>query len=229
MLSEIQEGAYRIKNAATGKYLTVSEALAGNGANVVQYTADGAADYNTWNIVRDEDGYYRIYSALGGGEYLLDLDGANTADRTNIGIYSDTGSDAQRFGFAKTAEGYTILTKSSGGKSAVEIRDGSGDDSANVQQFTLNGELCQKWVLEPVEKHILAGDLNDDSRINVYDMILLREAISNQTIPEAGDVNGDTMVNAADLVAEMRHLLGASPIAHSEKGTPRNTIFPRMK
>ena len=229
VLTEIQEGTYRIKNAATGKYLTVSDALAENGANVVQYTADGAAEYNTWNIIKDENGYYRIYSAVGDGEFLLDLSNADTADRTNIGIYSDTGSDAQRFGFAQTAAGFNILTKSSGGKSAVEIKDGSSDDSANVQQFTLNGELCQEWILEPVEEHILAGDLNDDGVINVYDMVLLREAIADRTSPGAGDVNGDDSVNTADLVAEMRHLLGASPLTRSEKGTPRNTIFPGRK
>ena len=75
----------------------------------------------------------------------------------------------------------------------------------------------------------LYGDLDGSGRLDIFDMVLLREAIADRTSPGAGDVNSDDSVNTADLVAEMRHLLGASPLTRSEKGTPRNTIFPGRK
>ena len=229
--STITEGAYRIRNANSGLYLTVAEGSAKAGANVVQYTADGAADYNTWYIREAEDGYYEIYSALGDGQtYLLDLDYGKADDRTNIGIYTNTHADAQKFKFLSGDDGgYVIATKSTKDRSALEIKDALGTDGANAQQFTINGHGCQTWILEPVEEYSLAGDLNNDDIIDVFDFIELRKNFVNQMYSASADLNDDGSLNIADLVLMQSHILGKpESFTWTEKGTRHNTVFPHV-
>lgn len=229
--SSVTEGAYRIKNVNSGLYLTVAEGSAKAGANVVQYTADGAADYNTWYIRKSDDGYYEIYSALGGGEtYLLDLDYGKADDKTNIGIYTNTHADAQKFKFLSQDDGsYIIATKSTKDRSALEITNALGTDGANAQQFRINGSGCQEWLLEPVEDYSLAGDLNGDGIIDVFDFVELRKNFISQEYSASADLNDDGSLNISDLVLMHSHILGKNAdFKCVEKGTKRNTIFPHI-
>ena len=74
--------AYLIRHAASGKYLTVANATAEEGAKICLYTADGVADYNTWYI---RDGV--IVSAMddryciGGKDTILYLTQTQTVNR----------------------------------------------------------------------------------------------------------------------------------------------------
>lgn len=226
---EIAEGVYRIKNVNSGLYLTVANGEGKAGSNVVQYEADGAADYNSWIVKSAGEGYYEIYSSLGEQIYLLDLDFGKPDDCTNIGIYTKTDGDAQKFKFISDGKGnHIIVTKSSGDRSAVEITDGRGNSGANVQQFVRNGEACQSWVLEPVTEFVLFGDLNSDGRVDAFDMVLLRQCIISNTHNSSGDINDDGELGVADLVKLQRFLICGEHLERSSKGTPRNTIFPAI-
>ena len=227
----VPEGKYRLKNLESGLYLTVADGEGKAGGNVFQYSANGAADYNTWQLVDAGDGYYRLYSGLGNGStYLLDLDAGKADDKTNIGIYTDTKSDAQLFKFIKGDDkSYKIVTKSSGDKSAVEIANADKNDGANAQQFKLNGAGCQEWVLEPVEDYLLSGDMDGDGVIDSFDLLLLRRCLISQSKNEHGDINGDDSVNMADMVQLSRFLLGYKDVKLHQHGTPRNTIFPKSR
>ena len=229
--TSVPEGAYRIKNAASGLYLTVSEGDASDGANVVQYSADGMADYNVWNISDAGGGYYNISSALGGGnEFMLAVDQGKKDDRANVGIYSGASGNSAQFGFSGAGDGkYIIVTKASGDMSAVEVKDALTSDDANVQQFTLNGNDCQAWILEPAEEFASAGDLDSSGSMDVFDLILLKQAVIDGRYSFAADVNGDDEVNVSDLVAFSKFIHGREKITHREHGTPHNTIFPRKK
>ncbi len=148
-----ESASYMFKNVNSGLYMEIEGGVAAAGTNVQQWGADGASSHNTWHVKAAADGYYYIKSYLGDGEtYLLDLDYGNAADGTNIGIYTDTAADAQLFKFVKNSDGsYTIVTKSSGDKSAVEVEGALTTSGANVQQWTLNGNNCQKWYAEVVD------------------------------------------------------------------------------
>ena len=227
---EVDEGFYRIKNAASGLYLTVANGEEKAGANVVQYTADGAAGYNMWRIEAVGDGYYEIRSGFDfHGTYLLDLDAGKKDDRTNIGIYTRTDSDAQKFKFLRgEGDELVIVTKSSGDRSAVEIDGAKTTDGANVQQYRRNGERCQMWILEPVVDPIIYGDLDGDCRVDVYDLVLMRQHVVNGWYHSAADLNLDDTVGVADLVKMERFLLCGERFEKSGAGTPKNTIFPKV-
>ena len=228
---DIAEGLYRIKNLNSGKYMTVANGEAKAGANVVQYEADGAADYNSWYLRSAGDGWYEICSALGDGQtYLLDLDSGKTDDGTNIGIYSRTDSDAQKFKFVgNESGGLFILTKAGGDKSTVETEDGQGLNGTNIIQKRASGESSQIWELEPVESYVLFGDLNGDDRVDTFDLIMMRKTVTGSySSSSAADINDDGSVGAADLVKLERFLLGSEKFEKSGKGTPRNTIIPTV-
>ncbi len=226
----IPDGAYRIRNVHSGLYMTVANGEAQAGANVIQYEADGADDYNIWHIRSTDDGYCEIYSGLGDGQtYLLDLDFGNTANQTNIGIYTDTDSDAQRFRLIANDDGSCyIVTKPTGGKSAIEMIDARTDNGGNVQQFEVNGHSCQKWILEPVEEFYRTGDLNQDGIINAFDLGILKKLLLHGEGRRAGDLNEDGKLTAVDAVTLQKHLLGRHKHIPHEGGTPKNTIFPRI-
>lgn len=144
-----QSKTYMIQNVNSGLYLEVQNGTAAAGANVDQWGAYGAGNYNTWRVKYGGNGYYYIYSCLGDGNtYLLDVAYNNAANGTNIQIYTDTGSDAQLFKFSKNSDGsYKIYTKASADKSVIEIVNGSTASGANVQEYSMNGYNCQDWRL----------------------------------------------------------------------------------
>ncbi len=228
--AQVKEGAYRIKNVNSGLYMTVANAQESAGANVVQYTADGADLYNTWYVKSVGDGYYAIYSGLGDGNtYMLDLYQGKAENKTNIGIYTDTGSDAQKFKFIVNDDNsHYIITKATRGRSVIEIVDAMDEDGGNVQQFQVNGHNCQKWILEPVEEFYSTGDLNNDGNVNAFDLAMLKKWILTDGKRKSGDVNDDGDVTMVDVVFLQKHLLGREKFTPKKGGTPKNTIFPRI-
>ncbi|MCI8562686.1 MAG: cellulase family glycosylhydrolase [Lachnospiraceae bacterium] len=143
---------YMLKNVNSGLYMDVSGGYAANGANVLQYSASGAKNNNTWKFVPAGDGYYYIYSALGNGNtFLLDVADNSSANGANIGIWENTNCDAQLYKPVKNSDGsYTLYTKASGGKGVVEVTNADTANKGNVQQWEYNGHNCQKWYLEAV-------------------------------------------------------------------------------
>jgi arabinogalactan endo-1,4-beta-galactosidase len=220
--TDIPEGEYRIRNAETERYLTVSGGKAGESAGVVQYTADGAADYNTWRLKSDDDGYYRIYSAAGDKEYILDTD-----DSSGLILRSGNGDNGQRFKFVKEdSEGCLIVTKSTKDKFSLGVAGKERRDGLGVRQSGDKEDEAQLWVLEPVEPYSRTGDLNGDGEINAFDLVLLRrQTVSGEYTPSA-DINGDNAYGAEDLECFQKYILGQGGFEPKEKGTPRNTIIP---
>ncbi len=151
----LNEGAvYMFKNVNSGLYMEADGAKAANGTNVQQWGATEAAVHNSWRVISAGGGYYNIYSQVGDKvTYLLDVDSNKTADGTNIGIWSDTGADAQKFKFYKNDDGsYLILTKTSKDQSCIAVSSASANSGANVVQWSVSqGDKSQKWELIQVE------------------------------------------------------------------------------
>lgn len=204
-----EDMVFMLKNSASGLYMEVADGIAANAANVQQWGENEAYSHNSWKVKSAGDGYYYIYSQLGDGKtYLLDIDCGKTENGTNIAIYENTYSDAQLFKFAANEDGsYRIVTKVSNDTSCVEVKDGSSESGANIQEWELNGHDCQNWIIEEVKQKTLAGDVNFDSTINVFDVIIMQRkilsgetaALTNKDIA-AMDLNGDGSINSADVV-----------------------------
>lgn len=151
----LKEGAvYMIKNINSGLYMEVDSAKAENGANVQQWGADTSASHNTWRVLSADDGYYYLYPQISDKvSYLLDVESNKSENGTNIGIWSNTDADAQKFKFYQNSDGsYFILTKSSNDESCLAIESASKSSGANVIQWKVNlNDDSQKWELTQVE------------------------------------------------------------------------------
>lgn len=199
----LKEGAvYMIKNANSGMYMEVKGGTAADGTNVQQWGAETSASHNTWRVLSAGDGYYYLYSQIDDKiTYLLDVNGNKTDNGTNIGIWSATDADAQKFKFVQNSDGtYQIRTKTSNDASCVEIADASTSSGANVQQWTANGNSCQNWILEQVEDTGCVMDTNavymfKNSNSSLYMEVQGGTAANNSNIQQWG-ANGVSKHNS---------------------------------
>ena len=119
------------------------------------------------------------------------------------------------FNFILNPDGtYSIATFSSGNTKIIEVESASKEYGANIQQWEINGNDCQKWVLSSEKKPVsyTTGDLNDDGLINIADLVLLKnvllESSSDEKIILASDINEDGVVTIADFISMINKFIG---------------------
>ena len=203
---------YRFKNVNSGFYMQVEGAAAQNGANVQQWGTTENSVHDVWKLIDAGDGYYFIASALN-DTYMLDVEAKKADNGTNIDIYQSNGGINQQFKFAKNHDdSYRIITRISGEKSAVEIAWGSVESGANVQQWELNGEKCQNWIFEPVSLESLTPTTTTITTSTTTITTTVTTTPLPAPLSPVGDLNEDGKVNVADIVLLQRHLLGAESL-----------------
>ncbi|WP_152570612.1 RICIN domain-containing protein [Paenibacillus tyrfis] len=74
----------------------------------------------------------------------LDVYAAGTADGTNVQIYTDNNTPAQRWQVIRNADGSYRLTNPQSGKS-LDVADAGTADGTNVQIWSSNESVAQKW------------------------------------------------------------------------------------
>ena len=210
--------AFMFRNVESGYVLAVEDGKAEAGANVSQSAESFPSDANTWKLkAAENEGEYYIYSMLGGGEtYLLDVEDGKTANGTNIGIWTDTQSNAQRFKIFKEGDVYHIATAVTDFKSYVGIWGGSHDDKANAIEWENDRTDNQKWQMLPAaaagDGPLLQGDLDGDGKVTAKDLTLAKRAIltgsDKYNTVQAIDVNGDMKADSTDIAALRDYLLG---------------------
>lgn len=143
-------GAYRIKNEATGRYLSVVDSNAQSGSAVVQ-AAYAQDEHQLWHVRTADNGFY-IQSAL--GNWVLDVSGGSTADSTSVRIWAPNKSAAQRFTFASAS---TIKTDTAFAIKSVldpqlvmDIYGGSSDNRARLQIYNANNSQAQMFTFKQV-------------------------------------------------------------------------------
>lgn len=157
-------GYYTIGLAGTNKVLDVEAGNAYDGATVWLFDYNGT-DAQRWSIKKNDAGFWSIFSFL--GNYCLDIEGAGTANGTKIWLFSSNNSPAQSFSLMEyhpsmPGELYELpegdgvyIIHAAGDKSGNMVLDVNGasfDNSANVQIFTNNGSVAQRFYFERDEK-----------------------------------------------------------------------------
>jgi lysophospholipase L1-like esterase len=206
-----EEGvSYMFKNVNSGLYMEVEGAKAEEGANVQQWGASAPAAHNTWTIKQATGNLYYIYSNLADGKtFLLNVEDGSRVSGGNINSAKNNGYSDQFYEFKDNYDGtVTILTRASRQACAVEVASASTNSGANIQQWEVNGNNCQKWIIEkadytsqivtttttapepvttttttsaPVEHRIkkFPGNANCDSNVSMADAVLIMQSISN--------------------------------------------------
>lgn len=148
------DGTYTIKNVNSGKYLDVSGGKAADYANVQQWSKNGTAAQR-WKFKKTGTGY-QIVSALN-SKYVLDTTISKAVAGTNVIIYKNIKSTDQKWWLipAKPSvtservidDGAYELEFAEAPDYVVDVQNGWYDSKANVQIYTRNNTLAQRWYI----------------------------------------------------------------------------------
>lgn len=206
---------YMFKNLNSGLFMEVANGSASDGANVQQWGADKISAHNSWTLKSFGGGYYYIISQLADGRtYYLNITGGSSANGANTEILTNNKTSSHLFKFVKNPDGtYYILTRASKDAAAIEIANAEKSGGANVAQWTVNGNSCQKWLAEASEPVIItsAAITTKPSETTITTV--------TTTIPEPdlkGDTNLDGTVSIADIVLLQQYMINIQTLNENQ-------------
>ena len=159
----IDEGKYiLLPSAAAGMELDVSgdTGEVGNGINVQIWNDRAASRYNSFDLVKLPNGYYKFVHAASGK--CLDVGGGSVTSSGNINLYDDNGSIAQQWAVIPNGDGYVVIARCSG--YALDVWGDAAEDGTNVAQGYFHGGPNQTWTFVPAE-YSVKYDTNGGSEV----------------------------------------------------------------
>lgn len=145
----LRNGLYSIKSLISGNVLDISNGSLRNGANIQMYSPNGTNAQifkllNEGNEIAVEEGVYTIHSALTGSK-VIDVQYAGRTDGTNVQLYADNDTLAQKFIVKRHSRGgYTLISCASG--KVLDVAGASLKNGANVQIWSNNNTDAQRWL-----------------------------------------------------------------------------------
>ncbi len=143
----IKDGYYQIKAAANQNYvLDVYNESGDNGANVQLYQNHCA--FNQGFLIKKCGSNYYTITALHSGKNL-DVENSGSENCTNIIQWNAHGGDNQQWRIVKTSDGYySFISKCNG--LYMDYYGGVAGNEVNIEAYTGNNTIAQKFVLEDV-------------------------------------------------------------------------------
>lgn len=140
------DGTYTIYSVCSGRVLDVAYGSTNNGANIQIYQPNGSSAQK-WTFVPTkilENGEY-IISSVSSKNKVIDIAGgvANATNGTNIQIYTNNDSDAQKWRLTYNDGYYTILNSAT--NKVLDVLGAGTSSGTNVQLYSDNGSSAQKW------------------------------------------------------------------------------------
>lgn len=129
---------------------------ANNGTNIQIYKCNGtkAQRFKLVEIVEPsktiEDGVYTISTALDNNK-LLDVAGGKANNKTNIQIYSNNNTKAQKWIIKYLNNGYYSITSKVDKSKCLDVDGGKFISGSNIQLYTCNNTEAQKWIIKDIE------------------------------------------------------------------------------
>ena len=146
------DGKYmNIRAKCNGLCLDVDGANAQNGTNIKTYLSNGSAAQK-WKFIAANgrqtipDGDYHIVSALD-SSLGLDVTGNNSADTTNIQLYSNVDDTKQVFTVTYLGDGYYKILHRGSGKS-LDMFGNYSLSNTNIDIYQDNSTDAQKWIIK---------------------------------------------------------------------------------
>jgi hypothetical protein len=186
-----------------------------NGSIVVN--ANDGADDKYWDFERQSDGSYKIKHVATGK--VLDVQGGLTKNYTDIALYEDNGTAAQRWLIVAEPFNSISLRPVCGLDANVALDlNGKGAGSQlsngdNISIYEYLGSDGQRFEIKKVAVNIgLLGDVNNDGTVSIMDATTVQLSIAslctlteNETL--RADVDSDKDINIMDVTAIQRYLV----------------------
>lgn len=166
-------------------------------------------------------GYYYIISQLDDGKtYYLNIENGFGINGANAEILTNNKTSSHLFKFVKNPDGtYNILTRASKDICAVEVADASKNSGANIQQWEVNSNSCQKWIAEksPIVTTTVTTSAITTSITTTKTTTSPITTTSHITSDDVqkGDINSDKSVNVSDIVSLQKYLIKTEQLNES--------------
>jgi hypothetical protein len=145
MNNPVASGIYTLISKNSGLALDVNGCSTLAGANVQQWTPNGA-NCQRWNVQNQGDGNYVLTSVNSG--LALDVNACSTANGGNVQQWTPNGAACQAWRPEPVGGGYfRFVSKNSG--LVLDVDACSTAPGGNVQQWQWLGGDCQRWKLQP--------------------------------------------------------------------------------
>lgn len=119
-----------------------------NETNVEIWSDDAPSQYNSFDVVKGENGYYKLIHAASGK--ALDLYNAGTGLQNNISLHDQNGNAAQDWAIiSEGGDSYVIWSRRSG--MVMDVENAKAENGTNVSQSTYHGGANQRWYFVPAE------------------------------------------------------------------------------
>ncbi len=137
----------KVLSACSSKALDMANAEIKSGTNVHLWTVNNsvAQGWTLTPVNTIEEGLYTIRIKSDSNK-VLDVSGGvrNATLGTNVQLYENNNTGAQRWRIEKTSDGYFVIKNPQSGK-VVDVAAANSDDTTNVQLYDWNGSNAQKW------------------------------------------------------------------------------------
>lgn len=139
---------FGIKSLFNGLFLDLKSGRTSSGNNIWLYTENGTVaqkfKFTTAgeNVVID-NGVYNIISYID-PDKVVDLSGAGMSDKTNVQLYHDNGTNAQKWIINRiSGDVYRVYSANSG--KVLDVANGSRANDANIWSYSNNNTNAQRW------------------------------------------------------------------------------------
>lgn len=151
IVSDIEEGLYRIRNVNNGKYADILNQNLSAGTNIHQWDRHNGMS-QIWDFkINSRDGYYYILNTKGGSQYCLGVQNNSTSEYAQIVLAVPNGTDGTKWKINGSYSGHYVLRPKTGGSDKVLAMDFAG--SANgiplkQKTYTKDTNYIDEWYLE---------------------------------------------------------------------------------
>lgn len=146
-----------------------------------------------------DNGVYTITSKH--SDKLLEVTSCLSDDGDNVGVWSDTGYDCQKWLITNQGDDqYAIINLNSG--KALEVYEFSSDDGANVSQWEFNYQDGQLWTIEENDGYYSFINVNSGKALDLYDFDTSDGANVDQWEYTANDAQLWTLTKTASVESE---------------------------
>lgn len=133
-------------NKATGNVLQIASGSATAKANICagSFADEPSQKWTAPEAIPIKNGYYTIHSFTNSG-ISFDVASAAMSDGAAIRMWSDNGTNAQKFLFTRNSDGSYTITGAVSGK-ALDVENGAAREGAKIRQWRSNGSAAQRWI-----------------------------------------------------------------------------------